>query len=136
VYLVKDGVPSGRLPPPWERILVANGYDPAAEGAIGFAVHAVGAEAQTFDDIRSALREARFLIDTGSDPWDVVVAAETSNGRSVVVVTGSPVIGMAIGALEDPPISVIEGPSVLPRFAPGERPARAVRGRRGGPSRG
>jgi hypothetical protein len=37
------------------------------------------------------------------------------------VVEGVPIVGMAIGALEDPPITVIEGPSILPEYAPGEK---------------
>jgi hypothetical protein len=52
---------------------------------------------------------------------DGVDRAVTRSGRSTSVVTGAPIIGMAIGALEDPPITVIEGPSVLPKYAPGEK---------------
>jgi hypothetical protein len=40
------------------------------------------------------------------------------------------VIGMAIGALEDEPLLVIEGPSVLPRYAPGGRRPKRQKGRR------
>jgi hypothetical protein len=137
VSLVIDGIPSGRRPPRWERALAEAGYLSGVDGKIGFAVQLAGAtDDRCFEDVRSALREARAIVESGSDPWDVVVLARTASGRSVVVVTGPPIIGMAIGALDDPPITVIEGPSVLPPFAPGERPATAARARRGGASRG
>jgi hypothetical protein len=59
------------------------------------------------------------------------VEARTPTGLGVQVVSAHRIIGMAIGALEDPPITVIEGPSVLPKYAPGEkRPKRKRRHRR------
>jgi hypothetical protein len=132
VDMIIDGVPAGRRPPRWERKLALAGYDPASEGPIRFDVQVRGGpDPVEFDDVRAALSSARSVVESGRDPWDVTVEAVTRSGRTVSVVTGTPIVGMAIGALEDPPITVIEGPSVLPRYAPGEarsrRPKRATR---------
>ena len=86
-------------------------------------------DGREFGDVRAALSAARSAVESGRDPRDVMVEAVTTSGRSVTVVTGTPIIGMAIGATEDPPITVIEGPSVLPKYAPGEkRPKRKGKG--------
>lgn len=129
VDMIIDGVPAGRRPPRWERKLALLGYDPAHEGPITFEVLVrVDPDGMEFDDVRSALGAARSAVESGRDPWDVRVEAVTRSGRSVTVVNGTPVVGMAIGATEDPPITVIEGPSVLPAYAPGEkRPKRSRR---------
>lgn len=129
VDLIIDGAPAVRRPPRWERKLSALGYDPTLEGAITFVVHVRDdPKSAEFDDVRAALGAARSAVESGGDPRDVIVEAVTGSGRSVVVVTGLPIVGMAIGAIEDPPITVIEGPSVLPKYAPGEkRPKRQRR---------
>jgi hypothetical protein len=122
VDMIIDGVPAGRRPPRWERKLALLGYDPAHEGPITFEVLVCdNPDGMEFDDVRSALGAARSAVESGRDPWDVRVEAVTRSGRSVTVVNGTPVVGMAIGALEDEPLLVIEGPSVLPKYAPGEK---------------
>jgi hypothetical protein len=132
VDLIIDDIPSGRRPPRWERKLAMVGYDAALEGPITFEVHVRDdLDGMEFGDVRAALGAARSAVESGRDPWDVRVEAVTRSGRSVTVVNGTPVVGMAIGALEDQPITVIEGPSVLPRYAPGEkRPKRRRRRKR------
>jgi len=130
VDLVIDGIPAGRRPPRWERRLVILGYEPDVEGPVTFAVDALGFPGpQQFSDVRSALRAARGAVEEGRSPCDIEVRAVTRSGRSVSVVTGTPIVGMAIGALEDPPITVIEGPSVLPKYPPGEEPPKRKRRR-------
>jgi hypothetical protein len=129
VDLIIDGLPAGRRPPRWERQLASIGYDPDTEGSIAFAVEIEGLPGpEWFADVRSALAAARRAVEAGHNPRDVEVHAVTQSGLSVSVVTGTPIVGMAIGALQDPPITVIEGPSVLPEYAPGEkRPKRKRR---------
>ena len=130
VDMIIDGVPAGRRPPRWERKLARLGYDPAHEGPITFEVLLRDdLDGMEFGDVRAALSAARSAVESGRDPWDVRVEAVTRSGRSVTVVNGTPIVGMAIGALEDPPITVIEGPSVLPEYAPGEKRPRRRRRR-------
>lgn len=125
VETIVDGVPAGRMAPCWERKLADLGYAPETEGPITFAVDVVGLPGpQRFDEVRPALLAALTAVEAGHNLREVEVRAVTASGRSVSVVTGKPIVGMALGATEDPPITVIEGPSVLPRFAPGERRAR------------
>jgi hypothetical protein len=133
VDVVIDGIPAGRMAPRWERRLMTLGYDPEIEGPVSFAVDVDGVIAsREVSDVRAALLAARRAVEAGHSPRDVEVHAVTQSGLSVSVVTGTPIVGMAIGAIEDPPITVIEGPSVLPGYAPGEkRPKRKRRRRRG-----
>jgi hypothetical protein len=129
VDIIIDEVPAGRMPPRWLRKLATLGYDPDLEGPITYVVDVAGIPAaQGLPEVRAALLAARRAVEAGHNPRDVEVRAVTGTGRSVSVVTGSPIVGMAIGATEDPPITVIEGPSVLPKYAPGEK--RPKRGRR------
>jgi hypothetical protein len=131
VDLIIDGAPAGRLAPRWERRLTTLGYEPDAEGPVTFAVDVAGLPGpQSFADVRAALLAARRAVEAGHMPRNVEVRAVTRSGRSTSVVTGTPIIGMAIGALEDPPITVIEGPSVLPKYAPGEKRPKRKRRRR------
>lgn len=132
VDLIIDGVPAGRRPPRWMRRLASQGYDPDVEGPIMYVVDVAGAIAAIeVPEVRAALLAARRAVEAGHNPRDVEVRAVTRSGRSISVVTGTPIVGMAIGAIEDPPITVIEGPSVLPEYAPGEkRPKRKRRHRR------
>jgi hypothetical protein len=132
VDIIIDEVPAGRMPPRWERKLAELGYDAADEGPVVFEVILRdGTDGMRFDDVRAALGAARDAVQAGRDPRDVIVEAVTRSGRTVTVVTGTPIVGMAIGALQDPPITIIEGPSVLPAYAPGEqRPKRHRRRRR------
>ncbi len=132
VDMIIDGVPAGRRPPRWERKLAKLGFDPAHEGPITFDVLIRDdAEVMEFDDVRAALSAARSAVESGRNPRDVIVQAVTRSGRSVTVVEGVPIVGMATGALEDPPITVIEGPSVLPAYAPGEKRPKRHRRRKG-----
>jgi len=132
VDIIIDDVPAGRMSPRWVRKLATLGYDPDVDGPITYVVDIAGIPtAQEVSEVRAALRTAQAAVEAGRSPRDVEVRAVTRSGRSVSVVTGSPIVGMAIGALQDPPITVIEGPSVLPKYAPGEkRPNRHRRRKR------
>jgi hypothetical protein len=133
VDLVIDGGPPVRRPPRWIRKLEQRGYDPAVDGPVSFVILVDDEPQETIDDVREALYAGLALIGSGHHPDRVRIEARTRSGLEVQVVSAHRIIGMAIGALEDPPITVIEGPSVLPRYAPGEarprRPKRATRHR-------
>jgi len=135
VDLIIDGEPAGRMEARWICQLETAGYERDVEGEIAFEILVDGKPRRSASDIREALYEALALIAAGRDPDRIRIDAVTSSGRRVDVVGSHPIIGMAIGALQDEPITVIEGPSVLPRFAPGERPAKRARSPRGAPSR-
>jgi hypothetical protein len=125
VDLVIDGRPPVRRPPRWIRNLEDRGYDPAVDGAVSFVILVDDEPRLAIDDVREALYEALALIGGGHHPDRIRVEARTRSGLGVQVVSAHRIIGMAIGALQDPPITVIEGPSVLPKYAPGEeRPKR------------
>jgi hypothetical protein len=127
VDLIIDGEPAGRMPPRWIAQLEKLGYVAATDGPVEFDVLIDGRPRCRLGDIREALYEALASIAAGCHPDRVRVEALAA-GRSVEVVRGHQVIGMAIGALEDEPLLVIEGPSVLPAYAPGEkRPQRHLR---------
>lgn len=132
--LIIDGKPAGRMPPRWVDQLTHRGYQPARDGPIAFTTTVLD-RVETFPDVRSALAAARHAVEAGTNAWDVQVDAVTATGLRVMVVTGTPVVGMAIGAIEDPPITVAEGPAWLPPYPPGEEPGRAARSRRRGRSR-
>ncbi len=136
VDLLIDGKPAGRMPPRWVEQLEGSGHDTQSDGPIEFDIVIDGEPGLRTPDIREALYEALASIAAGRHPDRIRIDARSASGRTVEVVRGHQVIGMAIGALEDPPITVIEGPSVLPAYAPGERPAKRKRPRRGGSSRG
>ena len=122
VDLVIDGNPAGRMPPRWVRQLTSMGYDPAADGPVAFAVVVDGRSAPPVATIRLALSAALATIDAGCSPDLVSVEVVTPTGLHLEVVRGTPVIGMAKGALEDAPIRVVEGPSQLLPDAPGGSP--------------
>jgi hypothetical protein len=124
---IVDGVSRGWSPPRWERLLAERRWDRDRDGAVYFEVRVVDLPAQSFVDVRSALREARRLVEMGVDCWSVIVMALTSAGLEQRVVTGTPIVGMAIGAVEDPPTIAIDSPSWLPRYLPGEEPPRRHR---------
>jgi hypothetical protein len=127
--MVVDGKPAGRMPPLWIEQLERLGYGAATDGPVQFDVVIDGRRRQRLDDIREALFEALASVAAGRHPDRIRVDA-TAGGRSVEVVRGHQVIGMAIGALEDEPLRVIEGPSVLPAYAPGEKRPKHKRRRR------
>jgi hypothetical protein len=129
VDVVIDGEPAGRMPPRWIDQLERRGYKPSTDGPVQFDIVVDGQPRQRLGDIREALYEALADIAAGRHPDRVRIEAHAA-GRSVEVVRGHQVIGMAIGALEDEPLLVIEGPSVLPRYAPGERRPKRQKGRR------
>lgn len=131
VDLVIDGFPAGRRPPRWIRDLQKWGYEPAIDGPVTYILVIDDQPRQSLDDIREVLYEALASIGAGYHPDRVRVEARTPTGRSAEVVRGHQTIGMAIGALQDPPITVIEGPSVLPEYAPGEKRPRRHRRRKG-----
>lgn len=131
VELIIDGVSRGWSPPQWEEDLAGRGWDRDRDGAATFRVRVGRLPDQCFGDIRSALRCARTLVESGIDCGSVTVTAVTRSGLEEVVVTGTPIVGMAIGALEDPPTIAIDGPSWLPRYLPGEEPPRRHRYRIG-----
>jgi hypothetical protein len=131
IDLIIDGQPAIRRPPRWVRKLQNRGYDPATDGVVSFVVLVDGEPRQSIEDVREALYEALALIGAGHHPDRIRVEARTRSGLAVLVVSAHRIIGMAIGALQDPPITVIEGPSVLPKYAPGEkRPKRHRRRKR------
>ena len=136
VEIVIDGASVGRMPPRWIEQLESRGYDPAVDGPVMFEVMIDQRRGPSLPDVREALYEALATIGAGRHPDRIRIEARTVTGRSVEVVSGYFVIGMAIGALEDPPITVIDGPVELPRYLPGERPKKKARSRRGGSSRG
>ena len=128
VELIIDGISHGWSPPLWEELLAKRGWDRERDGGLTFEVRAGGAcPTHSSGDVRSALREARSLVEAGTDCWSVAVTAVTPSGLEEEVVTGTPIVGMAIGALEDPPTIAIDGPSWLPRYLPGEEPPRLHR---------
>ena len=132
VDIIIDEVPAGRMAPRWMRKLASLGYDPNVEGPVLYTVDVAGTlVAPNLPDVRAALLVARGAVEAGHSPHEVEVRAVTRSGRSISVVTGNPVVGMAIGAIEDPPITIIEGPSVLPEYPPGEEPPKRKRRRRG-----
>ena len=128
--MVVDGKPAGRMPPLWLEQLASLGYRSSTDGPIEFNLVIDGRPRQRLDDIREALFAALASVAAGRHPDRIRVVA-AAGGRSVEVVRGHQLIGMAIGALEDPPITVIEGPSVLPEYAPGEKRPKRKRRRRG-----
>jgi hypothetical protein len=131
VDLVIDGQPPVRMPPRWIRKLEDRGYDSATDGPVSYVVLVDDEPRLAAKDVRKALYEALALIGAGHHPDRLRVEARTPTGLGVQVVSAHRIIGMAIGALEDPPITVIEGPSVLAKYAPGEkRPKRKRRHRR------
>ncbi len=131
VDLIIDGQPAMRRPPRWIRKLEDRGYDPATDGAVSFVILVDDEPRQAIEDVREALYEALALIGAGHHPDRIRVEARTRSGLGVQVVGAHRIIGMAIGALQDEPITVIEGPSVLPAYPPGEqRPKRNRRRKR------
>ena len=128
--VVVDGEPAGRMAPRWIEQLETLGYDASTDGPVVFDVVIDGQSRQRLADIREALYEALASIAAGRHPDRIRIEARAA-GRSVEVVRGHQVIGMAIGALEDEPLLVIEGPSVLPAYAPGEKRPKRHRRRKG-----
>ncbi len=115
VEVIIDGVSHGWSPPRWEQLLAEEGWDRGRDGPVSFEVQiADAASPRCHADVRSALREARAAVESGIDCFAVVVTAITSTGLHANVVTGWPVVGMAIGATEDEQIRVVEGPAWLP----------------------
>lgn len=120
VEVIIDGVSQGWSPPRWERLLAEQGWDRGRDGSVLFEVQiADAATPRRHADVRSALREARAAVESGIDCFAVVVTAMTSTGLHANVVTGWPVVGMAIGATEDEQVRVVEGPAWLPPPPPG-----------------
>jgi hypothetical protein len=136
VDLVIDGRPAGRMAPRWLDGLQKQGFDPDQHGPVEFAVLLDDRVREVRDDIREALYEALALVARGSHPERVRVEAHAGNDLTTEVVSGHPLIGMAIGALQDEPITVAEGPAWLPPYLPGEEPRRRKRSRRAGSSGG
>ncbi len=72
-----------------------------------------------FDDVRGALRLAADGIRRRSWRRDsLCIDCRTRTGRSVPVVFGRPVEGVAAGALDAKPILSLSGPKWLPREPP------------------
>jgi hypothetical protein len=132
VEWIIDGVSHGWHPPLWEEQLAELGWDRGRDGPPAFQVRvAQDPRARCHADVRSALRDARSIVETGTDCWRVAVVAVTRTGLQQEVVTGRPVVGMAIGATEDEQLRTAEGPAWLPPFPPGEEPPRRHRYRIG-----
>ena len=114
------------MPPLWIEQLERLGYGASTDGPVQFDIVIDGRPRQRLDDIREALFEALASVAAGRHPDRVRVDA-SAGGRTVEVVHGHQLIGMAIGALEDPPLRVIDGPSVLPAYAHGEKRPKRTR---------
>ena len=130
VEWIIDGVSHGWQPPLWEEQLAELGWDRGRDGPVSFKVLVVqDPNPRRHADVRSALCDARSIVEAGTDCWNVAVIAVTRTGLAQQVVTGRPVVGMAVGAIDDEQIRVAEGPAWLPPYPPGEEPSRRHRHR-------
>jgi hypothetical protein len=119
VETVVDGKPPKWSPPRWLRELEAQGYDRTAEGEPTFVVtHVSDGDLRGFPNVRDALRYGRSLIQRRRAPVgpdSLAIDCRTPSGRVVLVVADRAFLGMAQGALDNEPITVISAPSeILP----------------------
>ena len=107
-------------PPKWQVLLQRDGYDPTVDGPPFFVVTDMReGEIGRFGDVRGALRLAADEIRRRSWRRDsLCIDCRTRTGRSVPVVFGRPVEGVAAGALDAKPILSLSGPKWLPREPP------------------
>jgi hypothetical protein len=112
--LAVDGQPPQWSPPRWLRSLQAMGYDSAVDGDPDFVVtHITDGELRRFGSAREALRFGRSLIVRRRRPVhpdSLAIDCRTKSGKSVPVVWGRALVGMARGALDEEPIRVVTAP--------------------------
>ena len=111
-WFAQDGREPIWKPPRWIRLLEARGYQRAIEGVPFFVVSASRrGELSRFDDLRDALRYALASLKRDRHPDSLAIDCRTASGRSVPVVWGRALLGMARGAIDAEPIRVIEAPA-------------------------
>lgn len=115
-----DGEEPVWRPPKWQVLLDRAGYDPIIDRSVFFVVtDRREGELGRFDDVRAALRLA--LDEIRLRPWrreSLCVDCRTRTGKYAPIVFGSPVEGMASGAVEATPILSLSGPKILPPHPP------------------
>ena len=113
--LAVDGQPPEWSPPRWLRALEARGYDPSVDGNPFFVVtHIADGELRRFANARDALRFGRSLIlrrRRPVQPDSLSIDCRTMSGLTVPVVWGQALVGMARGALDAEPITVVRAPA-------------------------
>ena len=113
--LAVDGKPTEWSPPRWLRALEAKGYDRSVDGEPVFVVtHITDGELRRFATVRDALRYGRSLIlrrRRPVHPDSISIDCRTTSGLTVPVVWGRALVGMARGALDAEPITVIGVPA-------------------------
>ena len=110
--LAVDGRPPEWSPPRWLRTLQAQGYDPSVDGDPIFVVsHITDGEMRRFSNLRDALGYGRSLVQRRRQPVhpdSLAIDCRTATGRVAPVVWGRALLGMARGALDAEPITVVE----------------------------
>jgi hypothetical protein len=112
--LAVDGQPTEWSPPRWLRALEAQGYDRSVDGEPVFVVtHITDGELRRFSSVRDALRFGRSLIVRRRkrvNPDSLSIDCRTKDGLIVPVVWGRALVGMARGALDAEPITIVRTP--------------------------
>jgi hypothetical protein len=113
--LAIDGKPPEWCPPRWLRSLEALGYERSADGELAFVVtHITDGELRRFATVRDALRYGRSRIlrrRRPVHPDSISIDCRTTTGLTAPVVWGRALVGMARGALDAQPITVVEAPA-------------------------
>jgi hypothetical protein len=113
--LVVDGQAAAWSPPRWLRALEAQGYDRSVDGEPFFVVsHISEGELRRFATVRDALRYGRSLIlrrRRPVHPDSISIDCRTTSGLVEPVVWGRALLGMARGALDADPITVVGAPA-------------------------
>ena len=113
--LAVDGQPPEWSPPRWLRALEAKGYDRSIDGEPVFVVmHITNGELRRFATVKDALRYGRSLIlrqRRPVHPDSISIDCRTKAGLIVPVVWGRALVGMARGALDAEPITVVRVPA-------------------------
>jgi hypothetical protein len=113
--LAVDGQPPEWSPPRWLRALEAKGYDRSIDGEPVFVVvHITNGELRRFATVKDALRYGRSLIlrqRRPVHPDSISIDCRTKTGLIVPVVWGRALVGMARGALDAEPITVVRVPT-------------------------
>ena len=113
--LVVDGKPPEWCPPRWLRALEAQGFQRSVDGDPAFVVaHITDGELRRFTTVRDALRYGRSCIlrrRRPVHPDSISIDCRTTSGLTVPVVWGRALVGMARGALDAEPITVIGVPA-------------------------
>ena len=109
--LAAGGRPVEWSPPRWLRALEAKGYDRSVDGDPTFVLtHIANGELRRFANVRDALKYGRSLIERRRRPVhpdSLAIDCRTTSGRTVPVVWGRALLGMAQGALDAEPITTV-----------------------------